>query len=75
METPADIEQRWRYLRDLLIQQLDRFENGVLTLHSNDQDVSGEAIAKLKRNILDFDELIHRSQVRAAQTGAPPEGS
>lgn len=67
METPAEIEQRWRYLRDLLIEQLERFEVGVYTLHSNSEDVSAEAIAKLKRNILDFDQLIHRSEVRSAQ--------
>jgi len=67
METPAEIEQRWRYLRDLLISQLDRFEAGVYTLHSNSQDVSAGAIAKLKHDILDFDQLIHRSEQRAAR--------
>lgn len=67
VETPAEIEQRWRYLRDLLIEQLERFEAGVYTLHANREDVSAGAIAKLKRNILDFDQLIHRSEVRAVQ--------
>lgn len=67
VETPAEIEKRWRYLRDLLIEQLERFEAGAYTLHADNHDVSTEAIAKLKRNILDFDQLIHRSEVRAAQ--------
>ncbi len=73
METSAEIEARWRYLRDLLIEQLDRFERGALTLHANDVDVSAGAIAHLKQNILDFDKMIRRSEIRAAQT-APPEG-
>lgn len=64
METEAEIRERWRYLRDLLIDQLDRFERGVLQLHSDDLNVSAGAIAKLKQNILDFDTLIARSEFR-----------
>jgi hypothetical protein len=64
METPAEIRERWRYLRDLLMQQLDRFESGALQMHSNDENVSGGAVAKLKQNIKDFDELIARSEGR-----------
>jgi len=64
METPAEIRERWRYLRDLLIDQLGRFETGVLKLHAGDQDVSGKAIATLKQNILDFDTMITRSEAR-----------
>ena len=64
MESPAEITERWRYLRDLLIEQLGRFERGVLHIHSNEQDVSADAIAKLKQNILDFDTLISRSEAR-----------
>jgi hypothetical protein len=64
VESPAEITERWRYLRDLLIEQLGRFESGVLHIHSNEQDVSADAIAKLKQNILDFDTLISRSEAR-----------
>lgn len=64
METDAEIATRWRYLRDLLISQLDRFESGTLKIHSGDVDVSAAAIAKLKQNIKDFDELIARSDAR-----------
>jgi len=52
------IAERWRFLRSMLIQQLDRFENGGLTLHADQVDVSKAAIADLKRNILEFDALI-----------------
>jgi hypothetical protein len=64
METPAEIRTRWRYLRDLLLQQLDRFESGSMQMHSAGEDVSVDAIALLKKNILDFDTLIARSQAR-----------
>jgi hypothetical protein len=64
METPTEIRERWQYLRDLLIEQLGRFENGVLQLHVDNENVSPAAIAKLKRNIQDFDELISRSEAR-----------
>jgi hypothetical protein len=76
METPSEIRARWTYLRDLLIQQLDRFETGAMRLHEAGVDVSPEAIATLKRNIIDFDQMINRSEVReAAQTARsdPPE--
>ena len=64
METPEEIRTRWRYLRDLLIDQLGRFESGALRLHSNELDISVGAIAKLKQNILDFDQMISRSEAR-----------
>ena len=64
METPAEIRERWCYLRDLLIQQLGRFESGTLQIHANEVDVSAGAIDKLRRSILDFDELIARSDAR-----------
>ena len=66
METPIEIRERWQYLRDLLIDQLGRFESGALHIHANDTDVSVAAIAKLKQNILDFDQLIARSEARDA---------
>ena len=64
METPAEIRERWRYLRDLLIDQLERFETGVLKLHAGDKDVSAKAIATLRQNIHDFDTMITRSEAR-----------
>lgn len=70
MESPEEIRTRWRYLRDLLIEQLARFESGVLQLHSNDENVSPAAIAKLKQHILDFDELIARSEARSQAEAA-----
>ena len=51
-------------MRDLLLEQLSRFESGDLRLHANDVDVSAGAIAKLKQNILDFDTRIARSEAR-----------
>ena len=67
METPAEIRERWNYLRDLLIEQLSRFESGALKMHSADLDVSAGAIAKLKKNIQDFDTLIARSDARSGK--------
>ena len=64
MESRSEVVQRWRYLRDLLIDQLSRFESGVMKMHSDDVDVSAGAIVKLKQNIVDFDTLIHRSEMR-----------
>jgi hypothetical protein len=64
MESPTEIRERWRYLRDLLIEQLGRFETGALQLHSDQVNVSSGAIATLKRHIDDFDELIARSEAR-----------
>lgn len=64
MEAHSEVVKRWRYLRDLLIDQLDRFETGAMKMHSDNVDVSARVITKLKQNILDFDTLIHRSEVR-----------
>ena len=64
METQAEIRERWRYLRDLLIAQLDRFETGALHMHSGGEDVSPGAIVMIKRHIREFDELIARSEKR-----------
>ena len=64
MEAHSEVVKRWRYLRDLLIDQLERFESGAMKMHSDDVDVSSRVITKLKQNILDFDTLIHRSDVR-----------
>lgn len=64
METPAEIRSRWSYLRDLLIEQLGRFESGEYRILADDVDVSSGAIARLKQEILDFDQLIARSEAR-----------
>ncbi|MGH3428613.1 MAG: hypothetical protein ACRDQZ_13770 [Mycobacteriales bacterium] len=57
-EPDGQLVQRWRDLRKMLIAQLDMFESGVLTLHSNDINVTAAAIGDLKRSILGFDALI-----------------
>jgi hypothetical protein len=58
METDAQLLERWRYLRGMLIAQLDSFETGSLVLRSNGVNVSPVAIADLKQSIQEFDELI-----------------
>jgi hypothetical protein len=65
METPKKKRHRWRYLRDLLREQLARFEGGTIRMHSAGEDVSGSAIQRLKKNILDFETLIARSKQRS----------
>lgn len=65
METDTQVVQRWRDLRAMLISQLDMFEKGSLVLHSNDVDISGAAIADLKRSILEFDALITKGEADA----------
>jgi hypothetical protein len=57
-ETPEQLVQRWRDLREMLIRQLDMFETGGLTLHANNRNISGAAIADLKHSILEFDAMI-----------------
>jgi hypothetical protein len=54
----AQMVQRWRETREMLIQQLDAFETGALTLRANNVNVSAAAIADLKRSIFEFDALI-----------------
>lgn len=71
METEAEIAERWRYLRALLIEQLSKFESGAFQIHSGAQDVSAAAIERLKREIEDFDGLIRVSERR----NAPGPGS
>lgn len=69
METPEEIRTRWRYLRDLLIEQLGRFESGGLQMHTGDENVSAAAIARIKKNIREFDEVIARSEARETENG------
>ena len=66
METPEEIRVRWRYLRDLLIEQLGRFESGALRMHEAGVNVSTDAIWLLKQNIQDFDALIADSEAKDA---------
>jgi hypothetical protein len=62
METPVEVAQRWRDLRTMLIQQLDMFESGALILRSNGVNISEEAMADLRRSILEFDALIAKDE-------------
>lgn len=70
METPEEVRVRWRYLRDLLIDQLSRFESGGMTLTTAGEDTSQSAIAVLRKNIGEFDTLISRSEARSAEDDA-----
>jgi len=58
MDAQPNIVEQWRYLRGLLIEQLEAFANGGLQIRSNDVNVSDHAIAKLKASIAEFDKLI-----------------
>ena len=62
METQAEIVQRWRDLRTMLIQQRDMFETGALTLRSNGVNISADAVGDLGRSILEFDALIAKGE-------------
>lgn len=63
--TQAEIVQRWRDLRTMLIDQLEMFETGALTLRSNGVNISSEAITDLRRSILEFDALIAKDDADA----------
>jgi len=52
------VAQRWRDLRAMLNQQLKLFESGALSLRSNGVNIGPEAVADLKRSILQFDAMI-----------------
>jgi hypothetical protein len=58
MPTREKIVERWRYLRGLMIEQLEALEAGALQMHTNDINISATAVAKLKRAIAEFDALI-----------------
>jgi hypothetical protein len=62
METHVEVVQRWRDLRTMLIQQLDMFESGALILRSNGVNISADAMADLRRSILEFDALIAKDE-------------
>lgn len=71
METELEIANRWRYLRQLLQEQLAQFEAGSLQIHEGADNVSGAAIERLKREIEDFDGLIRVSERRKAKASDP----
>lgn len=56
--TPEQVLQGWRDLRERLVQQLDMFETGVLTLRSDGADVAPSQIRLLRGQIDAFDTLI-----------------
>ena len=64
-ENRDQVVQRWRDLREMLIQQLDMFETGALSLQSNGVDISPAAIGDLRRSILEFDALISEDAPQA----------
>jgi hypothetical protein len=66
MPTREKVVERWRYLRGLLILQLDDFQEGSLQMHSNDINISSDAIDKLKRSIAEFDALLVEDRARDA---------
>src|ERR1700740_2991048 len=53
MQNHAQVIKRWRDLRAMLIEQLDMFETGALTLRSNGVNISADAVSGLKREILE----------------------
>jgi hypothetical protein len=81
MKTDPIVVQRWRELRGMLIDQLEMFESGRLTLKTADVDVSGGAVSALRREILEFDALIladeaaGSSNVRSDAGATEPSGS
>jgi hypothetical protein len=64
MEAQAKVVERWRYLRTLLIQQLDAFESGGLQMHADDVNVSPAAMVRLRKEIVEFDALIAQDDER-----------
>jgi hypothetical protein len=58
METQEELTARWRVLRQMMIEQLEMFQSGALTLRTAGVNVSEDAIADLKRKIHEFDVLI-----------------
>ncbi|HWE99430.1 MAG TPA: hypothetical protein VG248_06515 [Caulobacteraceae bacterium] len=60
------VVQRWRQLRQMLILQLEMFDQGSLSLKSAGIDVSADAIRNLEREIFDFDALISDDEAKQA---------
>ena len=64
MRADPVVVQRWRQLRQMLIQQLEMFDQGSLSLKSAGIDVSRDAIRNLEREILAFDVLISDDEAK-----------
>jgi hypothetical protein len=64
MQTPEELRVRWRYLRDLMIEQLGQFESGAMQMREAGVNVSTDAIWVLKQNIHEFDKLISDSEAK-----------
>ena len=64
MEIDAKLVERWRYLRELLMQQLNALERGIVRIHNDGVDISPTAIGKLKWEVADFDALIADAAIR-----------
>jgi hypothetical protein len=66
MRADPVVVERWRQLRQMLILQLEMFDQGNLSLKSGGLDVSADAIRNLEREILDFDALISDDEEKQA---------
>jgi hypothetical protein len=66
MRADPVIVERWRQLRQMLILQLEMFDQGSLSLKSSGVDVSADAIKNLEREIYDFDALISDDEEKKA---------
>ena len=66
MRADPVIVERWRQLRQMLILQLEMFDQGSLSLKSAGVDVSADAIKNLEREIFDFNSLISDDEAKEA---------
>lgn len=66
MRADPIVVERWRQLRQMLIRQLEMFDQGSLSLKSGGVDVSAPAIRNLEREILEFDALISDDEAKEA---------
>lgn len=58
MKADPKLVEQWRYLRGLLLEQLEAFETGALQVHANQANVSEKASEKVRRSIAEFDALL-----------------
>lgn len=68
MQTQEQLLGRWRYLRKLLLTQIERLESGALRIVSQDDEDAEAAVVRLKQEVLEFDRLIAESLGK----GRPP---
>ena len=57
----ASVIERWRFLRALLLDQLDRLQDGSLTIHTAGENVSDGAAVNVRREIEAFDKLLEET--------------